>query len=106
MTKPFCKTDELKRSIFVQILLRTSPILCIEKHDEYCSIWSILVQLHNFENCHFIRVSYYRQNVAGLNLRGLDFWKGVKCRDVHIFKKLRNFSTNIIEVTFYWVGSQ
>ena len=81
--------------------MRSSAILNIEKNDECCILWSILVSLHPCKDNHPNRVSNYKQDFNELNIQDFDFTKGFKCSDVHKFEKLNNLSINIFELIIY-----
>ena len=68
--------------------------------------WSILASLHPCENDHPNRVSNFNQYSNELNIDGFDFTKGFKCRYMHRFEKLNNFSINLYELIFYQDGDE
>ena len=101
MTIYFYKTNEMNGSNYVKIPLRSNAIFNIENNDKYCFLWSILAYLHPLNNNHPNRVSNYKQYFNELNFQGLDFSKGFRCSDVHIFNEMNNLSVIIFEIAFY-----
>ena len=97
----FYKTGEIKRSKYVEFLLRTNAILKPENIDEYCFLWSILAGLHPCENSHPSRVKISIYYFMRLNFQGFDFANGIKWNDVHKLEKLNNLSINIFETNFF-----
>ena len=69
-------------------------------------MWTFLVFLHFRENSHPSRVKVYRQYFDDLNLEGFDFTNGLKCSDVHAYKKLNNLSKNMFKINFYQDGGK
>ena len=102
----FYKTEELNGTSYVKIPLRSNAILNYQNNDKYCSIWSILANLHPCENTHPSRVNNYLQYFNELNIKGFDFTYGFKCKDVHRFNELNNLSVNIYELNFYQKGDK
>ena len=63
MTVYSYETTEMKGPNYVNIPLRSSSILKIEKHDKYCFLWSILPILLPCRFNQAIRVSIYGENL-------------------------------------------
>ena len=101
MTLYFHKTGELNGSKYVKIPLRLNAILNIENNDNYCSLWSILANLHHCNTNHNNRITDYKQHFGELNIERFDFTKGIKCSYIHLLKGIITLSTNIIELMFY-----
>ena len=97
----FYKAIEMNGSSCVKIPLRSSAILNIEFNDEYCFLWSKLAGLQPRNTSHPIRVSSCRKNFREQNIQCFDVSNGFRCTDIHKFKKLKNLSRNINEVSFY-----
>ena len=78
MKTRFYKTEELNRSSYVEIPLRSNALINIKNNDKYCFIWSILASLHPCENDHPNRFSNYIQYFNELNFQSFDFTYGFK----------------------------
>ena len=57
MTLYFHKIGELNGSNYVKIPLRLNAILNIENSDNFCSLWSILANLHHYNTNHNNRIT-------------------------------------------------
>ena len=101
MTVYFYKTNEMNRSNYVKIPLRSSAILNIENNDKHSFLWSILASLHPCNNNHPNRVSNIRQYFNELNIQDFDFINGFKSSDAHKFNELNTLSVNIFELNIY-----
>ena len=101
MTIDFYKDEEMIGISYVKIRLRSSVILNIEIDDKFCFLWSILAKLHPSSKIHRNRVWNYRKKFKEIIIEAFDFTNGLKCSDVHKFKKLNNSFININETNLY-----
>ena len=105
MTIHFYKTNGLNGGSYVKLPIRSSAILNIKNNDNYCFIWSILAQFHPAPH-HSDRVSNYEPYFNELNIEGLDFENGFRCKDIKRFEQLNDLSINVFELLVYFENNE